>query len=134
MRDRFNYWFWGNIILGGLFGSTTDFTDDAVVEFDPDQYFITMKQKNASREERLFQYSKRQARNFLLYSHAQIAKDLAVGEGEYLSTLYKYLEIDGKDIHSKSLGELRELYGNNTDIPSIAEAVLSQFYKKKVAS
>ena len=35
-------WFFGNIIIGGLFGSTTDFASGAIYEYSPDQYFVTL--------------------------------------------------------------------------------------------
>jgi len=38
-----NPWFFGNIVLGGLVGSTTDGVSGAIHEFSPDQYFVTLK-------------------------------------------------------------------------------------------
>lgn len=39
-------WFFGNIIIGGLFGSTTDFASGAAYEYSPDQYFVTLPPEN----------------------------------------------------------------------------------------
>jgi len=41
-------WFWGNIVLGGLIGSTTDGISGAVHEYSPSQYFITLSPINTS--------------------------------------------------------------------------------------
>lgn len=38
-------WFWGNILTGGLFGSTTDFASGAVYEYSPNHYFVTLPPK-----------------------------------------------------------------------------------------
>lgn len=35
-------WFWGNIVTGGLLGSTTDGVSGAVNKYSPDQYFVTL--------------------------------------------------------------------------------------------
>lgn len=40
-------WFWGNILLGGLLGSTTDAASGAMNEFAPDQYFVTLTPDNS---------------------------------------------------------------------------------------
>ena len=37
-----NPWFFGNIVIGGLLGSTTDGVSGAINEFSPDQYFVTL--------------------------------------------------------------------------------------------
>ncbi|MDH5574737.1 MAG: hypothetical protein OEY80_04575, partial [Nitrospirota bacterium] len=122
--------FWGNIICCGLFGSTTDFASGAVVEFDPDEYFITMKKKNASLGERNFQKAKMEARNFILYSYAHIGKDLAAGGGEYLSSLYKYLRIKEQTFQSPSYDKLKTLYMESKNIPDFAQTILDHYYRR----
>ena len=37
-----NPWFWGNILFGGVFGSTTDGLSGSVHEYSPSQFFITL--------------------------------------------------------------------------------------------
>ncbi len=130
VKDHFNYWFWGNIICCGLLGSTTDFASGAVVEFDPDEYFITMKQKNASLEERNFQKAKMEARNFILSSYAQIGKDLVAGGGEYLSSLYKYLGIEDQSFQSPSYNKLKNIYMDSKNIPDFAQTILEHYYRR----
>ena len=38
-----NGWFWGNILLGGLIGSTTDGITGSVHKYAPDQYMVTLE-------------------------------------------------------------------------------------------
>lgn len=38
--------FWGNIIFGGLLGSSTDSQSSAMYEYKPDRYFIDLKENN----------------------------------------------------------------------------------------
>jgi hypothetical protein len=35
-------WFWGNIVLGGFIGSTTDYINGSVNEYSPSQFFVTL--------------------------------------------------------------------------------------------
>ncbi|MFA5518371.1 MAG: PEGA domain-containing protein [Spirochaetota bacterium] len=37
--------FWGNIILGGFFGSTTDYASGAVNEYTPNTFYVNLKKK-----------------------------------------------------------------------------------------
>ena len=36
LKSETNGWFWGNIIFGGLLGSTTDYSTDAMWQYDQD--------------------------------------------------------------------------------------------------
>jgi hypothetical protein len=38
--------FWGNILVGGVLGSTTDSSSSAMYEYKPDRYFIELKENN----------------------------------------------------------------------------------------
>ena len=42
MSTTMDGWFWGNIVIGGFFGSTTDGASGAINEYSPDQYFVTL--------------------------------------------------------------------------------------------
>ncbi len=37
--------FWGNILIGGVLGSTTDSSSAAMYEYNPDAYFIDLQKK-----------------------------------------------------------------------------------------
>lgn len=41
-------WFFGNIILGGVFGSTTDAASGAIMQYSPNKYFVTLIPKKQS--------------------------------------------------------------------------------------
>ena len=135
IQHHFNYWFWGNIICCGLLGSTTDgISSETTVEYDPDEYFITMKQTNASQEERKWQKAKMEARHFILYNYAPIGKELAQGEGEYLASLYKLLGIDDTNMQLQSFGQLKTLYREAKNIPEFSQLVLDRFFRKSKSS
>src|SRR5882672_9180903 len=43
LETRLDSWFWGNILLGGFFGSTTDELSGAAHEYSPNQYMVTLE-------------------------------------------------------------------------------------------
>lgn len=42
MTARLDGWFWGNLVFGGFFGSTTDSVSGASHEYSPNQFLITL--------------------------------------------------------------------------------------------
>ncbi|GHV59798.1 hypothetical protein FACS1894103_3940 [Campylobacterota bacterium] len=47
LTSTINPWFWGNIILGGLVGSTTDAATGSMNEFSPNNYFVELSPATA---------------------------------------------------------------------------------------
>jgi len=41
LQTKINSWFWGNILLG-VGSSTTDYASDAMIEYSPNMYYITL--------------------------------------------------------------------------------------------
>jgi hypothetical protein len=126
LTTRMNYWFWGNIILGGLIGSTTDFVSGAYTEFEPDKYFINLIPKKASEAEREEIKKIAWARTFILAGYSHLENELATGEGEYLRSLHALLGV--KENGEGANETLRQLMVHHShDIPSFAQAVLKHF-------
>lgn len=126
LSTKLNGWFWGNIITGGLIGSTTDGISGAAFEYSPDSYHITLSPLRSSQAEKNLLRKKMWARIFVLNNYSQIASDLARGEGEYLSSLYDLFAID--DTHpEEALDHLREMFWRHQDIPAFADAVISYY-------
>lgn len=42
LATKMDGWFWGNILIGGLLGSTTDGVSGAANEYAPDQYYVSL--------------------------------------------------------------------------------------------
>ncbi|MDN5941568.1 MAG: PEGA domain-containing protein [Nitrospira sp.] len=139
LQTKTNSWFWGNILLGGLYGSTTDYASDAMIEYSPNMYYITLNpippmQSNEggfalesgtrTRIEHESIRTERQVRNFILHNHAYLTTDISRGQGEYLSSLYTMLQLPES---GETLKRIRGLSARNQEAPSFAEAVLSQY-------
>jgi RNA processing factor Prp31 len=126
MTTTLEPWFLGNIIFGGLIGSTTDGLSGAVHEYAPNQYYITMVPNDSGTfNENIPEKTK--IIEFVVVSYQNILSDLSTGGGEYLSSLINMLktESDGNDTIIKKIRLLSEVY---SDIPIFAERV-SELYK-----
>lgn len=126
LQTKTNALFWGNILC--LYGSTTDYVSDAMLEYSPNMYFITLDpmRKSETDSDRLG-YEKK-VRNFILINHANLAQDLARGEGEYLSSLSSMLAVRGIARHD-IIQQLRMVSATHQDPPSFAEAVVHTFVR-----
>lgn len=126
LKHRFNYWFLGNFILGGLLGSTTDFADGAVVQLDPTTYHINMTPKQVSLEQKQQLAKTRWARNLIFVGYSHIQADLSRGEGEHLSSVLTILNVSAGQ-REQALDQLRKLSIESTNAPDFAERVLKEF-------
>jgi len=127
LSSGMNGWFLGNILSGGFIGSTTDLVSGAAYEYEPGMYALTLNPKNASQLEKNNIRKKMWARNFLLAGYAQLAGDLARGEGEYLSSLYSILGVE-KNGQNQTLRELRKVLNQNRDTWLFSNGVMEKLY------
>ncbi len=123
LESRINGWFWGNIVIGGLVGSTTDGLSGAVNEYSPSQYMVTLQPANASQLESHTSLSNRQQiKEFVVSSYREIIDDTRKGHGQYLSSLLQLLHVksDQEDQSIKKIKGLSEVFA---DIPEFADHV-----------
>ena len=74
-----NPWFFGNIVIGGLLGSTTDGVSGAIHEFSPDQYFVTLKPDTPTG---ISTSKPRQIKEIIIAFSGEFRHQLASGGGE----------------------------------------------------
>jgi hypothetical protein len=131
--------FWRNIMTGGIVGSTVDYFSDAMIEYSPNRYYISLnripllqsheggfavERKASTRIEQGGIRTERQIRNFILRYHAYLTADISRGQGEYLSSLYAMLQLPES---AETLKRFRGLSARNQETISFAEAVLIQY-------
>jgi hypothetical protein len=126
ITDKFNYWFWGNIICCGLLGSTTDGVDGATVKLDPSTYHFNLNPTKASLEERQHLAKTRWMRNLMLVGYHHIQQDLAQGRGEYLSSILGMLAVPENN-RDYAIGRLKQLSEESQAAPEFAEKVLKEY-------
>lgn len=103
--------FWGNIIIGGTLGSITDFGTGAAYTYAPATYQIDLK----ANEQSMLEYNRElSARRFSMIYIDEISRDLAAGEGEYLSALIEIVGAEAEDVRIalKSSGGNQVAFGN----------------------
>lgn len=77
--------FWGNIIFGGLIGSTTDLVTGACWEYAPASYYVNLNRNGVSANE----FRKDSELKCYAMTHAAaIRAELAAGSGEHVDALY----------------------------------------------
>jgi hypothetical protein len=143
LQTKTNTYFWLNILFGGggVFSSTTDYASDAMIEYSPNMYFITLEpiqfsqtSPSDSTDNRRVRNplmadsteTKRKTRSFLLRNYAHLTSDIAKGSGEYLMSLYVMLGID-QDEYGRTLKKLKLMVARHREPLAFTDAVLEQF-------
>ena len=131
LKHHFNYWFWGNILGLGLYGSTTDAMDDATIQLDPTQYHVLLNPKKASLEQREQFARIKTARNLTLRGYSDVQQNLAVGGGEYLASLLVTLRVPESE-QGDAIRQLQELMLDSKDPLEFSDKVLDNFHLSRL--
>jgi hypothetical protein len=127
LETRINGWFWGNIVLGGLIGSTTDGLSGAVHEYSPIQYFVTLPPAGNNPVDTLTS-QKMRAKDFIVLNYNNIMKDLAKSSGEYYISLMNALKIEASN-WQVAAGKIKSLSETYNDIPTFADKAIEMYIK-----
>lgn len=119
-------WFWGNILIGGLLGSSIDSMTGSMLEYEPDKFHVTMPPEKASADEMARLDYQQKVRKYLLLSYEHMISDMAKGSGEHLSSLWVLLGVTGPG-QEAAIRELRTLASISETAPAFAAAVLKRF-------
>ena len=129
LETSLNPWFWGNILLGGVIGSTTDSINGAVDEYSPSQYFVTLTPDGSgSIESSTLKSQREKAKQFIVGHYSPLLANLSQGGGEDFSTLMGLLNI-GKDNEADALRKIKALSEVYTDAPVFADQVIALYLK-----
>jgi len=93
LTTSLNSWFWGNILIGGLIGSTTDGITGSMNEYAPSQYFVPLapiEEKKANLEIN--------KKVFAMMNYDRLVKELFTEPGEYTKALMVLMGVEeGKE-------------------------------------
>ena len=131
LETHLNPWFWGNIVFGGLIGSTTDGLSGAVYEYSPNQYMVTLQPTGTGSLETHTALSDRQKmKDYIVKNYDGIIKDLEKGPaaqpGEYLTSLLSVLKVSTSQEYS-AIKRIRALSEAYPDIMEFADHVSEAF-------
>ncbi|KEF31297.1 hypothetical protein D777_01646 [Marinobacter nitratireducens] len=112
-----NPWFFGNIVIGGLIGSTTDGVSGAIHEFSPDQYFVTLKPETPTG---IPTSKPRQIKEIIIAFSGEFRHQLASGGGEKVDAILQLLSIgdDEKETTIRALNQLALANENDLELAS----------------
>lgn len=125
-----NPWMAGNIFIGGVFGSTTDVMSGAAYEYVPDKYFVTLMPEQTTSIEAPTQRNQREkTREFIMFRHDTLLRNIHQGEGEDLNALIHLLHIPVHD-EQDARGTLHTLATTYFDAGVFANHVVEAFGKQ----
>lgn len=126
LKTTMNGWFLGNIITGGLLGSTTDGVSGAMIEFSPDEYFVTLSPNTPFG---ISTSKPRKIKELLVAFGNDIRVELSGGVGEKLDSILNILETKEteKNTTIKVLSRLAVENENNLDFAN----TIIRFYNVK---
>lgn len=120
LTSTLNPWLFGNILTGGLLGSTTDGLSGAAYKYEPGAYMVTLPPADAPSGSATPLTSKQEIVNFVVAGYSGLAKELNSQGGQYLASLLamaKVPEAQKADV-TKRLKALSDAY---TAIPEFAD-------------
>lgn len=118
-------WFWGNILLGGVIGSTTDGMSGAMHEFSPDQYFVTLSKNGAFG---MATSKSRKIKEMVVAFGDDVRAELASGGGERTQVILHLVGINpGDKEYDVNVDVLRQLANKNENDLDFAKAII-EFY------
>ncbi len=126
LSTTMNPWFWGNIVIGGLLGSTTDGASGAINEFSPDQYFVTLTPVTPFG---ISTSKPRKIKELIIAFSGDIRRELASGGGEKTDAILDILAIKESE-KSTTIKALNKLALQNKNDLEFAETVI-KFYDVK---
>ena len=129
LETHLNPWFWGNLVTGGLIGSTVDGLSGAVHEYSPRQYMVTLQPAGTGNMETQTTLSEHQKiKEYIVANYEQIVNDLTQSTGEHLSSLFSLLEVQA-DQSADAIKRIRALASAYPDIPQFADHVIEIYVK-----
>lgn len=129
MSTSLDPWFWGNIVVGGVLGSTTDAINGSIYQYAPGQFQVTLEPESGSKISSDTEKSKKdKAREYIILSYNQIMADLSKGSGNYQSSLMNILGI-AKEEEVAAIKRIKSLSESFPDIAQFADQVAAAYIK-----
>jgi hypothetical protein len=119
LSTTINPWFWGNILIGGVIGSTTDGFSGAYCEYSPNNYYIPLEpieEKKAN--------LKINKKIFAMMNYYQLVKELSTEPGEYTKALIILMGVE-KSKQDSMLDQIRGIAKTSNNGLTFAERIIA---------
>lgn len=113
--------FWGNILIGGTTGSTTDMASGAAYEYSPATFYVDLISAGGAS---LDQQKDAEIKQFAMIHFDAISRDVANGQGDYLKSMC--LMVSGKDDASSRDLVKKILVESKGDVVRFGETLATQ--------
>jgi hypothetical protein len=125
-----NGWFFGNIALGGLIGSTTDATTGSIHRYSPSQYMVTLEPDGSAKiDAKPFLQDEQKVREYIVVAYRNLKEEFNKKQaGDYSKSLLTILKVPTPE-HSAALEKIRALSLAYPDIPTFADRTAEMFLK-----
>lgn len=128
LETNIDGWFWGNIVLGGLIGSTTDNVNGSMYKYAPSQYMVTLEPDGTTKIDGKPTLSdKQKAKEYIVVAYKSLIEELTKHDrGEYVRSLLNILKIPDAQ-QTDAIIKIRALSEAYQDIPVFADRVVEMF-------
>jgi hypothetical protein len=105
--------------------------NDSTIQLNPTQYHVLLVLKNVSLEQ-TEQYAQfKSARNLTLRGYSEVQQNLAMGHGEYLTSLLVTLRVPESE-QGDTIRQLQELMLDSKDPLEFSDKVLDSFHLSRL--
>jgi len=115
-KSKMNGWFWGNVLTGGLYGSTTDIVSGAAYKYDQDKYFLPLRKSGNAMIP-----LESEIKTYAVVKQVDLRIDLQNGNGDTLQTLLNLANVT--DSRQEKIESLRTAATLNSDTIAFADRV-----------
>ena len=126
LETTINTYFWGNIILGGFIGSTTDAITGSMHEYKPNSYYITLTQDSSTSSNSISNSEISAIKEFIVINYNVLIEDISKGKGNNLEALILRMKLRNTTRDTFIL-KLKELSAEYKDSPEFADKVLESY-------
>lgn len=128
MDTTLDPWFWGNIVIGGFLGSTTDGVSGAINRYAPGQFIVTLEPDMTSQLDAEVQMApKDKARQFLFVNYQNLRKELSTNSGEYISAMLDMLNVMESE-RQMAIQDIKELMLTSKNAESFVNATIRDYF------
>ena len=117
LKSTVNGWLFGNFLLGGVFGSTTDSVTGAAYAYSQDQFFITLNPIGASTLP-----ASTEVKTFVVTNYKSITEELNTKPDQYMKALFALMKVKPEQ-EADYTQKIKALADENKDIVGFADKV-----------
>lgn len=131
LKTTSSAFFFGNILFGGLPGTTTDVATGAAIQYEKDSYYVALAPAGKS----AFSDESKEGRlkNYIVGNYNKIFQEAVSGHGENLNVLFSLLAIEPRSLEIART-KILELANDIASPPEFADAVVDTFSRPPYGS